>query len=162
AGVAAFVIFFSLAASAHRVLAAKHASRKMPAISYPRQGRSEAPTFDAQEEMVNSQRYDASGAKHYNYFRDYDPSIGRYIESDPIGLKAGPNTYGYVGGNPLAWIDPRGLLQKPGTGLGGTQRECPYVYHLELVRKPNWFVEEVTVQCFFYCGPNDVCPADPK
>ena len=33
----------------------------------------------------------------YNYFRDYDPSIGRYIESDPIGLLAGTNTYLYVG-----------------------------------------------------------------
>lgn len=51
---------------------------------------------------------DATGL-HYNYFRDYDPTIGRYIQSDPIGLNAGFNTYGYVGGNPLIYSDPRGL-----------------------------------------------------
>jgi RHS repeat-associated protein len=46
-------------------------------------------------------------ASHQNYFRDYDPAVGRYVESDPIGLRAGTNTYSYVrdvgvaGSNPV-------------------------------------------------------------
>ena len=50
-------------------------------------------------------------AEHYNYFRDYSPDIGRYIESDPIGLEAGPNTFSYTLNNPLTWSDSFGLDQ---------------------------------------------------
>ncbi|MDM1022274.1 RHS repeat-associated core domain-containing protein [Acinetobacter sp. VNK23] len=42
--------------------------------------------------------YDAEVNVFYNYFRDYDPITGRYVESDPIGLDGGLNTYRYVGG----------------------------------------------------------------
>ena len=55
------------------------------------------------------QYYDAETGHDYNYFRDYDPSIGRYIESDPIGLNGGINTYVYVLNDPLGFIDPFGL-----------------------------------------------------
>ena len=55
------------------------------------------------------QRYDGETGVHYNYFRDYDPSLGRYGESDPIGLAGGINTYLYVEGTPLLQIDFLGL-----------------------------------------------------
>jgi len=60
-----------------------------------------------------------SGDLLYNYFRDYDPKTGRYIESDPIGLDGGINTYTYAGGNPLTVVDPRGL-DNPGMGPYGS------------------------------------------
>jgi RHS repeat-associated protein len=48
-------------------------------------------------------------AEHYNYFRDYDPVIGRYVESDPIGLRGGLNSFAYVENSPLLLLDRRGL-----------------------------------------------------
>lgn len=55
------------------------------------------------------QYYDQETGLHYNYFRDYDPGIGRYIESDPIGLDGGVNTYGYALQSPMSYTDPGGL-----------------------------------------------------
>lgn len=57
------------------------------------------------------QLYDSHAGLIQNYFRDYDPAIGRYVESDPIGLSGGPNSYGYVSSDPTEFIDPLGLMQ---------------------------------------------------
>ena len=53
---------------------------------------------------------DAETALNQNWFRDYDPSIGRYTQSDPIGLWGKINTYNYASENPVEQFDPTGLF----------------------------------------------------
>lgn len=57
------------------------------------------------------QLYDSHVGLNQNYFRDYDPAIGRYVQGDPIGFAGGMNTYAYVRGNPIRFMDRFGLQE---------------------------------------------------
>nr|WP_298115371.1 RHS repeat domain-containing protein [uncultured Pseudomonas sp.] len=86
------------------------------------------------------QYYDQESGLHYNYFRDYDPETGRYVESDPIGLNGGLNTFGYVEGNPITRIDILGLM-----GSTGVKPQLPVPPEAELEEKCD--CEEVLNTC---------------
>ncbi|VEF38942.1 Rhs family transmembrane protein [Stenotrophomonas maltophilia] len=75
--------------------------------------------FELALRFPGQQATDASGL-FYNHHREYDPAVGRYSQSDPIGLRGGISTYGYVGGNSLSLIDPLGLrnVHKTAVAIG--------------------------------------------
>ncbi len=74
------------------------------------------------------QTYEVETGYHQNWHRDYDPETGRYLQSDPLGLYDGPNTYAYVQGNPVNYIDQTGLF---GTTVDAYCRTRPdQCYHL--------------------------------
>ena len=67
------------------------------------------------------QWFQAEAGLHQNWMRDYDPTTGRYIEADPLGLIDGASVYGYTRQSPLRWIDPQGLdpVPSPPSNLPG-------------------------------------------
>lgn len=80
-----------------------------------------------------------SGLTHplyYNYHRDYDPTLGRYIQADPIGLAGGYNLYRYANANPVGYVDPDGQSPKLAYMAGGADWRRHVV--LRAVRRARW------------------------
>ncbi|MCX2836405.1 RHS repeat-associated core domain-containing protein [Microbulbifer thermotolerans] len=81
------------------------------------------PDSDGEQTVVNlrfpGQIQGGEATFYYNYFRDYDSSLGRYLQSDPLGLYDGQNTYTYVYNSPINYTDPTGEFGVPGALIGG-------------------------------------------
>ncbi|WP_307727769.1 RHS repeat-associated core domain-containing protein [Massilia sp. TS11] len=95
------------------------------------------------------QAFDEETGLHYNWHRYYDPQLGRYVESDPLGLIAGINTYAYGASSPALKYDRLGLATWHGTltffgvsniaGAGGMM--VLFQMTSECVRGQKWVVE---------------------
>jgi hypothetical protein len=103
-------------------------------------------------------------AKHYNYFRDYHPSLGRYLQSDPLGLADGADTFSYVGGDPISYVDPEGGIRfkfpkpqpKPGTRPPPQDKD-------RAIREPDRKPGSWSCNAAADCNDNQPgnCPEDP-
>jgi RHS repeat-associated protein len=94
------------------------------------------------------QWFQAESGLHQNWMRDYDPTTGRYLQADPLGLVDGASVYGYAGQSPMMNVDPRGELFGPlgalagGLGNLGLQLGINMLYgnmsFLQAMRCVNW------------------------
>ena len=84
---------------------------------------------------------DLETGSYYNYFRNYEPETGRYLESDPIRLKGGLNTYNYVFSNPLIFFDSLGL-----------KCLCQATKKFKDDREEKYLLQWVDVGCHYKCS----------
>jgi RHS repeat-associated protein len=69
--------------------------------------------------MFTGREFDADTGLYYYRARYYNPEIGRFLQTDPVGYGDGMNWYAYCGNSPGSHTDPRGLKANPDT---------PYAY----------------------------------
>lgn len=100
------------------------------------------------------QYFDKETNLHNNHFRDFDPGVGRYAESDPLGVNTSLATYGYVDADPLRYSDVLGLLKREKThdfqlwegsfNLGSQKAKTK--------RKGHWEIYATMPDCFAELG----------
>jgi RHS repeat-associated protein len=107
------------------VFATDASGAKMWEVSYLPFGGVRVATGSPTASRFPGQWYQSESGLHQNWMRDYDPTTGRYIQPDPLGLIDGASVYGYVKQNPGRWIDPTGEYCTEYTGKdGNTYIEC--------------------------------------
>jgi len=94
------------------------------------------------------QLFDGQAGLHQNEYRDYDPAMGRYTESDPEGLTGGLNTYSYVMDTPIMDMDPDGL------------EAISHLYLHSPAPEPRYFVQPNAKS--YLCDLINGCNGDPK
>ncbi|WP_342591101.1 RHS repeat-associated core domain-containing protein [Asticcacaulis solisilvae] len=93
----------------------------------------------------------AGSGLNQNHHRDYDPSLGRYMQVDPIGLDGGQNPYAYVDGMVYDWVDPKGQNGRPSSTPRST-------YHIGRITTPSGYYNAQQIQYYNQQGRN----ADPS
>ena len=87
--------------------------------SYLPFGGVETSTGDISNLRFPGQWFQSEAGLHQNWMRDYDPTLGRYLQADPLGLVDGASVYGYALQNPGRYVDPRGERGILGGLIGG-------------------------------------------
>jgi RHS repeat-associated protein len=83
--------------------------KSMGKLDYGPYGEQEKATGKLTDFRYAGMLYHPNSGYYFTHYRVYDPETGRWLSRDPIGEEGGINLYGYVGGNPLRWIDVLGL-----------------------------------------------------
>jgi RHS repeat-associated protein len=99
------------------------------------------------------QYFDAESGLHHNFRRDYDPAIGRYIQSDPVALSGEPNPYVYAFANPVNHVDPTGEIAPAVIAYGKCVAECMAFAALEsqLPGGKCFDLEDTLADCMLEC-----------
>ena len=104
------------------------------------------------------QYYDAETGLMYNFARTYNPAIGRYIESDPLGIEEGENhLYVYVENNPIVNSDPWGLMGAKGDNPAGIPKIFVPPSKLPCGKRPDEYCSDSYRKKLLMCRGNGAC-----